>query len=147
MSKFFSCPDVHLPKDLNSNQPFKKRKRDDKTDMSNSKISNPKSKSGMSKQEMRTMMFKVKEFSSSNNEHASSSTTSTVRKPKVDYRSDLLTQLGAPPVKQKKMPFKMKMNILSKRAERQKRVESERVESGVVVATSKSSSGQKKRKK
>jgi hypothetical protein len=92
-----------------------------------------KAKYGTEKTEMSEIMKEIKDLSS----------TALLGSAKKKYKEDILTKLGAAPVKEQTMPFKMKMGILKGRKRREDRAEQERKESGVVVATSKTKKGKK----
>ena len=51
---------------------------------------------------------------------------------RIKHKEDKLTKLGAPPPKEQKMPFKMKMGILEGRKKREIKSQERAKESGVV---------------
>jgi hypothetical protein len=113
------CPTVDLPEDF---QRHKKRKHSHHEGSSGNNSSNL----DMNDRKMFQQMFSsVKEFGMTN-----------LEKSKKKVLENKLTKLGAPPVKQPKMPFKMKMGILEGRKRREKLQLQDARDSGQVLASS-----------
>jgi hypothetical protein len=122
------CPTVDLPEDF---QRHKKRKHFHHEGDGNT------SNLDMNDRKMFAQMFSsVKEFGMTN-----------LEKSKKKVLENKLTKLGAPPVKQPKMPFKMKMGILEGRKKREQRQLQDARDSGQVLATSLTSKKKNEREK
>lgn len=143
-----SCPTVHVPDAARHHGPStKKRSRGDMGwhedatsyqagaggggSSSSSSSSSQRgrfigsSSSGQQKDvDLKALFSTVKDFSA----------TSFTGMKKKHHKEDKLTKLGAPPVKQQKMPFKMKIGILAGRKKRDEITEKNAQESGVVLA-------------
>lgn len=110
------CPTTELPEDYLNSRSKKKRKHIEETDQQQ-----------QNERQIFQRIFKtVKEFGLTN-----------IQTSKKKILDDKLTKLGAPPVKQQKMPFKMKMGILEGRKKREKRQIQEARVSGQVLSTKK----------
>jgi hypothetical protein len=135
MVKTVVCPSVSLPKDyslqkkrkIEANGPPKDERRPDwkrprASDLHNSSTSS-------TKEEIKGIYKSIKDLAA----------TSYTGMAKKKHKEDILTQLGAPAVKQQKMPFKMRVRINEAAKKREtKAVENAKI-SGVVTAGSSSS--------
>jgi hypothetical protein len=156
-----SCPTVHVPDAARHHGPStKKRSRGDMGwnedatsyqvgggggSSSSSSSSSQRgrfsgsSSSGQEKDvDLKALFSTVKDFSA----------TAFTGMKKKQHKEDKLTKLGAAPVKQQQMPFKMKMGILAGRKKRDETTEKSAQESGVVlarVASQKVGGGQRNR--
>lgn len=146
----FVCPEVGLPATLQRNN--NERKLDGSSSLSASSSSsgrpdNRKRKAGdlyddmdlTNKEEVRNFMRTIKEFNA-NSELGSS---------RRNYKEDILTQLGAPPPKQQKMPFKLRLKLDDARKKREERKLDELRQSDEVTAVHKTllQKAQKRREK
>lgn len=111
------CPTTTLPENYLNDKLKKKRKHSQDEEQHNQQ----------NEREIFQKIFKsVKEFGLTN-----------IQTSKKKILDDKLTKLGALPVKQQKMPFKMKMGILEGRKKREKRQLEEARESGQVLSIKK----------
>ena len=123
------CPTVRLPSETSN----RKRPRgdlgwtDDATSFSSSTSEGSKRRfSGISekREEINDIFSSVKDFSS----------TTFVGLKRRHHREDVLTKLGAPAVKQQKMPFKQRVGLAAAKKKRDVKNEEKAKESGVVLA-------------
>jgi|EP01033_Poteriospumella_lacustris_P012510 hypothetical protein len=125
----FVLEDVRLP--TKPRRPSNSTPKEQPSDKSNPK----KRKAGdlyddmdlTNKEEVRSFMRTIKEFNA-NSELGSS---------RRNHQEDLLTQLGAPPPKQQKMPFKLRLKLDDARKKREERKLDELRQSGEVTAVHK----------
>lgn len=140
--KTIVCGDVALPVDIKRAQPWPPK--ENRTSNSTSTLSTSSFKRGFGrgprgkklskedeeflakKEELRTYMSNIKEF----NAH------SQLGQSRRQFQEDRLTQLGALPVKQAKMPFKVRLRIEKAQKKRETRKLTELKESDEVVAVS-----------
>lgn len=147
----FVCPEVRLPSKIeagNRTQAYsnpKKRSLNGESSFSSSSSSSSSrndkyvelERAAHEKADVRDLYSSIKELSAT--------TYSGLKKKK--HKEDILTKLGAPPVKEQTMPFKMKMGILAGRKKRMEKAEQESKLSGVVTANKKSKKSKKRDKK
>lgn len=123
------CPGVRLP----SGTVDKKRPRgdmgwnDDASSYNSASSSSSKrrfSDGDQKREEISSIFSSVKEFSS----------TSFLGMKKKQHKEDKLTKLGAPEVKQQKMPFKMRLGLNAASKKREIKNELKAKDSGVVLA-------------
>ena len=125
------CPDIRLPDDHKSSSSSSGRKRGRSSDSEHNHLPVGLGvglglvSSKDVKDEIRGLLGDIKGLTA----------TSFVGLKKKKFKDDKLTKLGAPDVKQQKMPFKMKMGIEAGKARRQKAVQSQAKEAGIVLAT------------
>lgn len=124
------CPTVRLPSETSN----RKRPRgdmgwnDEASTFSSSTSDGSKRRfSGISekREEINDIFTSVKDFSS----------TTFQGLKRRHYREDVLTKLGAPAVKQQKMPFKQRVGLAAAKKKRDVKNEEKAKESGVVLAT------------
>ncbi len=117
--KVVHCPDVRLPEDMQGRG--KKRYRDSKERVQSGFVSTKEVR-----EELRGYLGEIKDLTA----------TSFEGLKKKRFKEDKLTKLGAPPAKQQKMPFKMRMGIDKGIQRREKATIAHAKESGVVLASS-----------
>lgn len=133
----FTLEEVRLPTKYPSQQrrdPKQSTKPDDRRTQ-NEKFGNKKRKVSdlyedmdlTNREEVRTFMRTVKEFNA-NSELGSS---------RRNHQEDILTQLGAAPPKQQKMPFKLRLKLDEAKKKREERKLDELRQSGEVTAVHK----------
>jgi hypothetical protein len=147
---FFTCPEVHVPQDLIEKHK-KKRKAEQDAVRDNAKREQERGAAKGSNQAQKqqsamlsdirkyqkcdtTKKAKMKQMSDlvgSVKEFSSQTLTGMHAK---KHKEDVLTKLGALPVKQQTMPFKMKMGIVAGRKKTASKV-AERAREGGVVTT------------
>lgn len=137
------CGDIPLPQDIKKSRPFTSRPQSADRDRPAFRASTLPFKRGFGKgrgkklskedeeflakkEELRSFMSNIKEF----NAH------SELGKSRRQFEEDRLTQLGALPLKQAKMPFKVRLRIESAQKKRENRKSSELKESDEVIAVS-----------
>lgn len=106
------CPEVRLPDDLKRSLSGKKRKTE----------SEEYSKDAI-REQVGGYLREIKDLSA----------TSFKGLQKKKYKDDILTKLGAPPPKEQKMPFAMKMGIEKGRKRRDAAIQRHSKEAGVVL--------------
>ena len=122
--KTYSCPVVKLPDRQSVSVNGKVKRHDWDDNRSQSFATSKKAKTQSAAAEMKDIFESIKELSS----------TTLQGSDRKKYKEDKLTKLGAPPVKEQTMPFKMKMGILRGRKKREERALAQAKESGVVLA-------------
>ncbi len=119
------CPEIRLPDDHKSMASASGRKRGRHFDREQLPVGLVSSKDV--KDEIRGLLGDVKGLAA----------TAFEGLKKKKYKEDKLTKLGAPEVKQQKMPFKMKMGIEAGKVRRQKAIQAQAKEGGIILATQK----------
>ena len=121
--KKFVCPEVSVPTKINKT--FKPNNRNDNsTQRNDNKFKNRLQEKTAERKEFSDIFNSIKELAS----------TQYVGMNKKKFKEDKLTKLGAAPVKQQKMPFKMKMGIIKGRDKKIKKMQEQVKESGVVLS-------------
>ena len=128
MVKTVVCPEVKVPEKVKSSI----NKQTEKWKQTKSEADQT-----LSKKEIASIFGEIKDLAA----------TSFVGKSRLKHKEDILTKLGAAPVKQQKMPFKMRMGILEGKRKREAKIVSRAKESGVVLSTQKKTTEKKAAKK
>ena len=121
--KRFMCPEVSVPTKIN-----KTLKPNDISDNS------PQRNDNRFNNRLQEKTAERKEFSNIFNSIKELASTQYVGMNKKKFKEDKLTKLGAAPVKQQKMPFKMKIGIVKGREKKMKKIQEQAKESGVVLS-------------
>lgn len=130
------CPEISLPEDFRKRKSYDGRPNDrshnnfSSKDGRKSRVSVPSTnkkpeEEKSTKEELFEYMKSIKEFNAD---------TSDVGKSRRKFEEDKLAQLGALPLKQPKMPFKVKLRVITAEKKREKRRVDELQQSREVVA-------------
>lgn len=124
LGKRFVCPDVTVPTKRNNDNYKSNDNKKNNTNSNDSKFKNRLIEKNAERKEFSDIFNSIKELAS----------TQYVGMNKKKFKEDKLTKLGAAPVKQQKMPFKMKIGILKGREKKIKKLQDQAKESGVVLS-------------
>ena len=131
----FYCPIVELPEDFQGKNK-KSKKLNDRNSNKERERERGEGREEINDREIFQKIFNsVRDFGTSNSHNS--------KKKSLD---DKLTKLGAPPIKQQKMPFKMRVGILEGRKKREEYQKKEAKSSGQILAIKSKNSSKLKRK-